>query len=101
MPGGLAQEVHDGGETLLSVTIVVKYHYAKRGEGRELKRVTVACIPNGALQDTYNPTAQDGIWRAGPDAPTLDENFRMRLSFEDLEAKAGWRVRRMEPPTLL
>lgn len=101
VPGGIAQEVSEGGETLLSVTIVVKYHYAKLPEGRELKRVTVACIPNGALQEKYNPTPKDGIWRAGPDAPTLEENFRMRLSFEDLAEKAEWRVRRLEPPGLL
>lgn len=86
---------------MLTVTIVVKYHYEEVGQGRELKLVTIACIPNGALQETYNPTPQDGIWTAGPDARTLGEAFRMRLSFGKLEAKAAWRVRRLEPPTPL
>ena len=99
LPGSLGQEVQDGETRLLTVTIVVKYHYQEVGEARELKRVTIACLPNGALQEKYNPNPQDGIWKAGPDAQTLGEAFRMRLSFGDLEEKAAWRVRRLEPPT--
>ena len=98
VPGTVPQEVLDGETRLLSVTVVVKYHYVKvESGGYDLKQVTVACVPHGSLQERYNPTPHDGIWRAGPNAPTRDEDFRVRLSFDDLEKKAKWRVRRLRP----
>ena len=57
-----------------------------------LKEVTIAAIPNGMLQEKYNPTTEDNIWLAGRNAPSLGEDFRVRLSFAKLKAKAGWRV---------
>ena len=59
---------------------------------RALRRLIVACIPNGILQDCYNPSADDGIWLAGRNAPSLGEDFRVRLSYNRLRSKASWRV---------
>lgn len=46
-------------------------------------------------EDTDLPQdiAEDIIWLAGRNAPTLGEDFRVRLSYERLMAKADWRVR--------
>ncbi len=67
------------------------YYDNENGE-HLLKEATIAAIPNGLLQDRYNPTAQDGIWLAGRNAPTLGEDFRVRLSFAKLKEKSRWRV---------
>jgi hypothetical protein len=76
----------------LTTTIFAKYFYEETDQGNNLKKIRVACIPNGMLQDKYNPTATDTIWKAGPNAPTLGEEFRTRLSFDLLRQKAAWRV---------
>lgn len=60
--------------------------------------VTVAALPNGLLQDRYNPTPQDTIWLAGRNAPTKGEAFRVRLSFPRLRAKCYWRVQTIPSP---
>jgi hypothetical protein len=57
-----------------------------------LDSITIAALPNGLLQEMYNPTTDDTIWLAGRNAPTLGEAFRVRLSFPRLKAKANWRV---------
>lgn len=77
----------------LTTTCVMhfKYHDDENGD-HHLKGLTVATIPNGVLQDRYNPTVEDGIWLAGRNAPTLGEDFRVRLSFSKLMKKARWRV---------
>jgi hypothetical protein len=61
----------------------------------QLVDITLAALPNGMLQDLYNPTAVDTIWRAGRNAPTLGEAFRVRLVFALLKAKAAWRVQKI------
>jgi hypothetical protein len=58
----------------------------------------VAAVPNGLLQERYNPSPKDTIWLAGRNAPTLGEAFRVRLSFSRLKAKAGWRVQKILVP---
>lgn len=70
--------------------------YEEVGQGRHLCRIIIACIPNGSLQDKYNPTPGDTIWLAGRDAPTLGEDFRVRLSYKKLRDKAAWRVQEVE-----
>jgi hypothetical protein len=62
------------------------------GRRNELVSITIAGVPNGILQATYNPTAADTIWRAGRNAPTRGERFRVRLVFAWLKAKRNWRV---------
>lgn len=85
----------------LTTTIFVKYNYrvVDLGGGRnnnELAEITVAALPNGMLQDLYNPQPADTIWLAGRDAPTLGEAFRVRLGFARLKAKATWRVQKIQ-----
>lgn len=76
----------------LTSTIFVKYVYETVRGRNNLKTIRTACLPNGMLQDRYNPNADDSIWLAGPDSPTRREKFRTRLSFEKLQRKAIWRV---------
>lgn len=84
----------------ITTSIFVKYNYRTRhgGENR-LTGIRLAALPNGMLQERYNPTAREGIWRAGRNAPSLGEQFRVRLRFELLKAKTNWRVQfiPMEP----
>ena len=98
--GGVILEVPGTMPTILSVrddeyittTIFVKYNYQEMAEGNVLQSMTIAAVPNGILQDRYNPSAGDGIWLAGRNAPTLGEAFRVRLAFPMLKAKRQWRV---------
>lgn len=80
----------------LTTTMLLHYCYQDDAAGNHfLEAVTLAAVPNGALQDKYNPTAADTIWIAGRNAPTLGEDLRVRLSFERLRQKANWRVQRV------
>jgi hypothetical protein len=99
VPGTLPTILVSSAETFLTTTIFVKYFYEETGHGNNLKTIRIAGLPNGMLQVQYNPTAQDTIWRAGPNAPSLGEEFRTRLSFELLRQKAAWRVQdiRIDP----
>jgi hypothetical protein len=76
----------------VTTTIFVKYVYDTEDGANILRKIIVACVPSGFLQDVYNPTATDTIWVSGPNAPTRGEVFRTRLSFARLKAKANWRV---------
>ena len=83
-------------EEYLSTTALVHYKYLdQEGTGHLLEEVTLAAVPNGKLQDRYNPDVDDNIWLAGRNAPTLGEDFRVRLSFEKLKLKEGWRVQKI------
>lgn len=96
IPGKLPPVYSVPGESFLTTTVFVKYNYEELGaSSKELRSITVAALPNGMLQDRYNPDTQDGIWLAGRNAPTLGEEFRVRLSFERLSAKCSWRVQRI------
>ena len=83
------------GQQYLSTTIFVKYSYRETEGNRELLRITTVSLPSGLLQEKYNPTATDTIFVAGPNAPSLDEEFRTRLSFPRLQRKAKWRVQKI------
>jgi Type II restriction enzyme SfiI len=80
----------------ITTTIFVKYNYEESENGNKLCSVTVAAVPNGFLQNQYNPTPDDTIWLAGRNAPTRDEPFRVRLSFSKLKAKCSWRVQTID-----
>jgi len=95
--GRLPEIINITGDSYLTTTIFVKYNY-EEGAGNILRSITVAAVPNGMLQNRYNPTAQDTIWIAGRNAPTLGEEFRVRLSFHRLKEKAGWRVQHIPMP---
>ena len=88
-----------GGDPYLTTTLLMHYRYGDEGGRHVLQRITLAAIPNGLLQDRYNPTPDDTIWRAGRNAPTLGEDFRVRLCFPELNEKCAWRVQRLQYDT--
>lgn len=92
MKGMLPPFIERSGHKMQTVTIIVKYIYEEKGTGSLLKRVKIACVPSGLLQDDYNLNEKDTIWKVGRNAPSLGEDFRVRLSFSALEKKAAWRV---------
>lgn len=95
VPGKLPTVVQTEAGKCLITTIFVKYNYKELKEENKLVSITVAALPNGMLQDRYNPNPLDTIWRAGRDAPTRGEAFRVRLVFELLKSKANWRVQKI------
>lgn len=96
--GKLEPEIHRGDRVLYVVTVIAQFLYHETAAGdRRLETVVVSCIPNGKLQNKYNPTPDDTIWLAGRDAPTRGEDFRVRLSYPLLQEKAPWRVRGIDP----
>ena len=97
VPGKLPVILKLKGDAYLTTTLFVKYNYEEQDE-KSLSSITIASVPNGMLQDRYNPTAQDTIWIAGRNAPTLGEEFRVRLSFHRLKEKANWRVQNIPMP---
>lgn len=77
----------------LTTTIIVKYGYEELSSDEyRLAAITVAALPKGMLQETYNPTATDTIWRVGRNSPKRGEPFRVRLVFGLLKSKSHWRV---------
>ena len=79
----------------LSTTVLLHFMYNDIGREHHLAEATLAAIPNGALQDIYNPNSTDTIWLVGRNAPSLGEDFRVRLSFERLQAKCSWRIQKI------
>lgn len=90
-------ETHDA--RYLTTTIIVKYTYQELpGNAYTLGGITIAALPNGMLQDIYNPSEMDTIWRTGRNAPTRGEVFRVRLVFSMLKRKMNWRVQVIPMP---
>lgn len=91
---GFLPEISEyGGKHYLTTTCLIHFMYRDDDEGaHHLREATIAAIPNGKLQERYNPTVDDGIWLAGRNAPTLGEDFRVRVSFGRLKGKASWRI---------
>lgn len=85
-------------ESFITTTLFVKYNYQEFEERNLLRSITVAALPNGILQELYNPDVSDTIFIAGRNAPTLGEEFRVRLSFARLKSKARWRVQQIPMP---
>lgn len=103
VPGKIGVYENYDGRPYLSTILLTHYYYEGSGirSGRDvppyyLKKLTVAAIPNGVLQDRYNPDPINTIWRAGRDAPSRGEEFRVRLSFPKLKEKMHWRVQTVE-----
>lgn len=91
--GGLDTEITRGNRTLYVVTMVVKFAYDELEDGHyDIRKIILACIPSGRLQDRYNPDSNDTIWLMGRDSPQRGEDFRIRVSFDKLRNKAAWRV---------
>lgn len=97
--GKLPSFIERDGRNLYVVTVFAKYIYDVIDGAHVLKRIIAACLPNGLLQDRYNPSENDTIWRVGRNAPTLGEDFRVRISFAELRSKASWRIQDIEFPS--
>lgn len=102
-PGGLPPAFEREAIGFLTTTVFVKYNYIQGAAANELISIKVATVPNGWLQDRYNPSPTDGFWLAGPNAPTRGEPFRTRVSFSQLKQRANWRVQTIlaKPTSLL
>ncbi len=98
-PGRIETTIQREDRIYQVVTIVAKYVYEDLHPGHKLLRIIVACIPNGMLQEIYNPNAEDTIWLSGRDAPSRGEDFRVRLSYQKLRDKAPWRVQEILFPS--
>lgn len=96
VPGKLGKTIKINGKSLLTVTIFVKYVYTPSNEkGLDLGEIVVACVPNGLLQEHYNPSPEKkSFWRAGRNAPSLGEEFRVRVNLKALAQADAWRVTR-------
>lgn len=95
VPGDVDSIAVVRGDEYLTTTIFVKYNYSENADNaspNHLDSISVLCLPNGILQDRYNPTANNSIWLAGRNAPTRGEAFRVRISLSALKGKANWRV---------
>lgn len=93
VPGTLEPIIRADIGNFLSTTIFVKYNYKEGGGGANaLESITVACVPHAFLQDRYNPDANNTFWRAGRNAESRGEAFRVRLAFRLLADRAQWRV---------
>ena len=68
-----------GDNAFLTTTFFVKYNYLETAGTKTLNSITLAALPSGLLQARYNPTELDTIFTAGRNAPTLGEDFRVRL----------------------
>lgn len=92
VPGSLPCVIETHGKKFLTTTIFVKYNYDEIGGHNTLTDITTAALPSRMLQEIYNPSPADTIWRAGRNAPTRGEPFRVRLVFASLRQKKNWRV---------
>lgn len=94
--GGLPPVYVRDGIPYITTTIFVKYTYTAVTEGgrtrNRLVEIKIVGLPNGWLQDRYNPDTDETIWLAGRNAPSRGERFRVRVSFPRLKAKTSWRV---------
>lgn len=91
--GKMPQMLTTGRGKFITTTIFVKYHYDDIATGGyQLNEITVFAVPSGLLQVRYNPSPTDTIWRAGRNAPSRGEDFRVRVVFSKLKQKTKWRV---------
>lgn len=85
-------------EPYITTTIFVKYNYDEIENRKFLRTITIAALPNGILQEKYNPSSQTTIWLAGRNSPQRGEEFRVRLDFASLKRKANWRIQKIPMP---
>lgn len=101
VPGTVPLIYHDRDNlAFLTTTIFVKYNYEEISEvGNQLHSISVTCLPNGMLQERYNPNPTTTFWLAGRNAPSRGEEFRMRIGLTRLKEMASWRVQylRLQP----
>jgi len=96
--GKLPVVIQTANARYLTTTLFVKYNYEVVQQENRLRSIVVAALPNAMLQAAYNPSADDTIWRTGRNAPTLGEEFRVRLVFAQLKQQMAWRVQTIPVP---
>lgn len=96
VPGKLPPVLMVNNEPYLTTTQFVKYNYKSEAGRNDLVSITVMALPNGYLQERYNPTVHDTIFIAGRNAQSRGEEFRVRLSFNRLKEKMRWRVQHIK-----
>lgn len=85
------------GVAYLTTTVFVKYNYQEiAARENRLESISITCLPNGMLQDRYNPNPETTFWRAGRNAPTRGEDFRVRIGLPRLKSAANWRVQQVQ-----
>ena len=94
-PGALPTIIESQGTDFLTTTIFVKYNYRSAENRNTLASISFVCLPNGLLQERYNPGPDDTFWRAGGNAPSRGELFRVRIDLRALKEKANWRVQQI------
>ena len=95
--GSLPTLLDRHGTKFLTTSIFVKYNYREAAShGNELASISVISLPNGILQDRYNPDADHGFWLAGRNAPSRGEAFRVRIGIGALKEMANWRVQSIQ-----
>ncbi len=87
-------KVREGNDFL--TTIFVKYNYRSGADRNDLIGISIICLPNGMLQERYNPDQDDSFWRAGRNAPSLGEVFRVRIGLPSLKRRANWRAQQIQ-----
>jgi len=96
--GGLPKIMTLDGQLYLTTTIFVKYVYSDPQQNSEvLTKIYVIALPNGILQDIYNPNSNVTIWNKGPHSIKRQESFRVRISFKKLKNRSKWRVQEIDP----
>ncbi len=95
-PGGLDPVLLIDDNHFLATSIFVKYYYHVVDGKNRLMNIYIVSLPNGMLQEQYNPSARDSFWGVGRQAPTRGEDFRVRVRFAPLKAKKNWRVQTIE-----
>ena len=96
--GTLPQVLEIQGDDYLVTTMFVKYNYLESDDRsrKTLESVSISCLPNGILQERYNPSTQRTFWLAGRNAPSRGEAFRVRISLPRLKNMAAWRVQNIQ-----
>lgn len=61
VPGKLPAVLTVKHETYLTTTLFIKYNYLEQDNTNMLKSITVVALPNGMLQNRYNPSTRDTI----------------------------------------
>ena len=85
------------GVAYLTTTVFVKYNYQEIAAGQNrLESISITGLPNGMLQDRYNPNPETTFWMAGRNAPTRGEDFRVRIGLTRLKSASNWRVQQVQ-----
>ncbi len=96
--GALPQILQVQDMDYLTTTIFVKYNYMETPGDlqKALTSISISCLPNGMLQQRYNPSAQQTFWLVGRNAPSRGEAFRVRISLARLKNITRWRVQSIQ-----